>query len=413
MNILRLIPDGQGDAITVAFDRALVGRDRACEIHLQDASVSRQHAEIRNEEGDWMIEDLNSSNGILINGARVPNGRLEPGQTLTIGNVKFRVEIDRGDDGQTVVLGRSPISLTSATMLQAGPPRPAAAPRPTWFFAVVLLAVVGPLALLGGFFYWSRNQEAKKQAELQAKLREEQARRPTPTPETPTPTPPPTPAPPTPPPVRLGVLLFTSDAAVPLSIDGRTQPAMKAGEMRRIQVTAGEHIVSFASGAGKREDVVKVAAGEQSVIRYLSASQSTSISAPVAAPETSATPAATPLVATLTTPSPSPAPTATPFAVPASNTDKGLIDGVSAVEKGDFYRALLVLKDAARRLEEDPRALRDCARANAYLAWTYQALDRKDEAKAAAEKAMRMDSSVSQTMSGMPSSVAALFRRAR
>jgi hypothetical protein len=48
-----------------------IGRDEDCEIQLKDSSVSRVHAEVYFSEGRWWIRDLNSANGILVEGKKV------------------------------------------------------------------------------------------------------------------------------------------------------------------------------------------------------------------------------------------------------------------------------------------------------------------------------------------------------
>jgi pSer/pThr/pTyr-binding forkhead associated (FHA) protein len=46
----------------------VIGRSRECDIPLDDPNVSRRHAELRPEEGTYWIVDLDSTNGIEVNG---------------------------------------------------------------------------------------------------------------------------------------------------------------------------------------------------------------------------------------------------------------------------------------------------------------------------------------------------------
>lgn len=48
-----------------------VGRDAACELHLDDPLASRRHASVEYRDGLWWIRDLGSRNGTLVNGRRV------------------------------------------------------------------------------------------------------------------------------------------------------------------------------------------------------------------------------------------------------------------------------------------------------------------------------------------------------
>lgn len=49
----------------------MIGRDPACGLWLDDPKVSRQHARVRLESGAWLIEDLGSRNGTLVDGRLV------------------------------------------------------------------------------------------------------------------------------------------------------------------------------------------------------------------------------------------------------------------------------------------------------------------------------------------------------
>lgn len=62
-----------------------VGRDPSNNIALHDTEVSRHHAEIRKVENDYVISDLNSSNGTYINGLRVRTQHLAGGDQLQLG----------------------------------------------------------------------------------------------------------------------------------------------------------------------------------------------------------------------------------------------------------------------------------------------------------------------------------------
>jgi hypothetical protein len=48
-----------------------IGRDVACDVHLEDPMISRHHVEVTHNDGHWWIHDLGSRNGTLVNGQRV------------------------------------------------------------------------------------------------------------------------------------------------------------------------------------------------------------------------------------------------------------------------------------------------------------------------------------------------------
>ncbi len=55
---------------------------------LADPAVSRKHAGIRQVNGNYELADLGSTNGVYVNGQRVPKKNLEPGDIIRIGNTE-------------------------------------------------------------------------------------------------------------------------------------------------------------------------------------------------------------------------------------------------------------------------------------------------------------------------------------
>jgi hypothetical protein len=277
MNVLRLHPRNGGPTLTIEEPLVSIGRDPSSDLQLKDASVSRRHAEITLHDEDWVITDQESGNGIHVDGRRTQEATLLPGQQLQIGNLKFKVEIDRGDDGSTVVLGRSPLraDLSDRTLLGGAPPAfppplPKAKAEPVshrgLWMGVALVAVVAAV----GLAFVVVNRISDQQIEEQRRLAEALATprpfsrpSPTPTPE-PSPTPTPTPVPRRP----TGSLLITTDVDALVSIDGRTVAEMKAAGLRRFEVAPGEHIVRFRIGDTQSEVVARVRVNEQTVVRH-------------------------------------------------------------------------------------------------------------------------------------------------
>ena len=69
-----------------------LGRTARADFIVDAALVSRVHCRLRADIPDQLVvEDLGSTNGILVNGSKVERGVLKPGDTLTIGRVEFRV----------------------------------------------------------------------------------------------------------------------------------------------------------------------------------------------------------------------------------------------------------------------------------------------------------------------------------
>ena len=55
--------------------------------------MSRFHAVVRRERFGWVIEDLESSNGVLVNGVQVDKAELGSGDEVTLGRTRLRFEV--------------------------------------------------------------------------------------------------------------------------------------------------------------------------------------------------------------------------------------------------------------------------------------------------------------------------------
>ena len=69
-----------------------IGRGPSCELRLGDISVSRVHAEVLHQGGEWILRDLRSTNGTTVNGWRVSTQTVvRPGDVVAFGNCQFRL----------------------------------------------------------------------------------------------------------------------------------------------------------------------------------------------------------------------------------------------------------------------------------------------------------------------------------
>lgn len=66
----------------------LIGRKRG-DLLLEDALVSSTHAQILQRDGGWMIQDLGSTNGTVVDGRLVYESPLRPGAEITLGNTRL------------------------------------------------------------------------------------------------------------------------------------------------------------------------------------------------------------------------------------------------------------------------------------------------------------------------------------
>src|SRR4051812_47849780 len=75
---------------------ATLGRSKENDCVIDDPNISRRHAELRRSNvGDWQITDLGSTNGVKVNGRRVANARLSPGDEITLGTKVFAFDIEQ------------------------------------------------------------------------------------------------------------------------------------------------------------------------------------------------------------------------------------------------------------------------------------------------------------------------------
>ena len=71
--------------------RLMLGRSSDCQLVFGDDTVSRRHAELRLVEGRWMLRDLGSSNGTWVNGRRVMEAEVAPGDDVQLGGLALRI----------------------------------------------------------------------------------------------------------------------------------------------------------------------------------------------------------------------------------------------------------------------------------------------------------------------------------
>lgn len=73
-------------------ERLLVGRAPEADIVLEHGTVSRHHAELVWRGGTWVIHDIGSKNGTVLNGRRIERAQLRPGDFLSFAELTFRVD---------------------------------------------------------------------------------------------------------------------------------------------------------------------------------------------------------------------------------------------------------------------------------------------------------------------------------
>jgi adenylate cyclase len=87
-----LIPVGGGDTVPLIRDRLTIGRRESCDICLRFPNVSSLHCSLAFRDGYWEVYDLNSTNGVKVNGNRVQRSILKPGDELSIAKRRYVIE---------------------------------------------------------------------------------------------------------------------------------------------------------------------------------------------------------------------------------------------------------------------------------------------------------------------------------
>jgi len=85
------IEDGDEVVVIAISEGSLrLGRGQASDVVLEDRSVSRRHAVVTRREGDVVLWDDRSLNGVRVNGERVTQAVLQHGDAITLGDVQMR-----------------------------------------------------------------------------------------------------------------------------------------------------------------------------------------------------------------------------------------------------------------------------------------------------------------------------------
>jgi hypothetical protein len=93
----------------------VLGREPTCDVHLDDPHVSRTHAALRRRGDAVYVQDLGSSAGTFVNGARVTAARqLRPGDIVTLASVQARFEPAGAAGGQASTAPADPATVASS-----------------------------------------------------------------------------------------------------------------------------------------------------------------------------------------------------------------------------------------------------------------------------------------------------------
>jgi len=86
------IVTAEGTRLNIGAEPLTIGRLPECDIAVSDPAVSRRHAEVRRRDGQFVVVDLDSTNGTRVNGAGVKDRVLADGDEIRVGTVSMRFE---------------------------------------------------------------------------------------------------------------------------------------------------------------------------------------------------------------------------------------------------------------------------------------------------------------------------------
>lgn len=111
--------DGERRSFSITRDMTVIGRREDCDLRIPLGDVSRKHCRLVRDGDMLRLEDLGSSNGTYLNGQRVQESLLAPGDSVQVGPVVFVLQIDG-------VPADEDLHPVTTEMVEAPAPAPAA-----------------------------------------------------------------------------------------------------------------------------------------------------------------------------------------------------------------------------------------------------------------------------------------------
>lgn len=94
VNLVLFKKNGTTKTFSLPASVTVIGRQQQCDLCIPLMVISRKHCEINADGGVLRVRDLGSRNGTLVNGKKVADAVLNPGDTFQIGPLSFGVQLD-------------------------------------------------------------------------------------------------------------------------------------------------------------------------------------------------------------------------------------------------------------------------------------------------------------------------------
>lgn len=113
-----------GRSCDLTAERTTVGRVEDNAFQIAEPSVSSHHCEILLRGSEIVVKDLGSTNGSFINGEKITEGILKPGQTLRLGNIELKLDTPGAPAAPSTPPAGAPAPSTPPPAAATPPPPP-------------------------------------------------------------------------------------------------------------------------------------------------------------------------------------------------------------------------------------------------------------------------------------------------
>ena len=94
VNLILFKKDGSTRSFKLPSTVTSIGRRRDCDLCIPLSCISRRHCEFDMDMDRLTVRDFNSKNGTFLNGLRISESLVKPGDLLKIGTLSFGIQID-------------------------------------------------------------------------------------------------------------------------------------------------------------------------------------------------------------------------------------------------------------------------------------------------------------------------------
>ncbi len=98
MELVLIQEDGSRRSFPLNSSEVQIGRSSKNDISFTEKSVSRKHCKLSQNGENWLIEDLSSTNGTYVNGAKVEKEKLKGGEKIKLGRLELELSVKKDSE---------------------------------------------------------------------------------------------------------------------------------------------------------------------------------------------------------------------------------------------------------------------------------------------------------------------------